>query len=253
MTKVTRKIVAIGGGEISDSETLAIDQEIIRLTGKKHPKLLFIPTASSDSEGYYQAICDYFGAKLGCSPDALYLLGDRPSPSAIRDKIFGADFVYVGGGNALKMMRRWRLVGVDKLLRLAWERGVVMSGLSAGSICWFDSGHSDSQSFYNPDNWKYMGVRGLRFIRGVHCPHFNSETLGVSRADRFSEFISDRGGIGIALDDNCAIEVIDDKYRIISSQPQAKAFIVYKQGGQVVQDEIVQDSQLKPIASLYSF
>jgi len=168
-------------------------------------------------------------------------------------EIFGADFVYVGGGNALKMMRRWRLLGVDKVLRSAWESGVVMSGLSAGSICWFDSGHSDSESFYNPDNWKYIGVKGLGFIRGVHCPHFNSETLGVSRADRFHEFIRDRGGIGIALDNNCAIEVIDDKYRIISSQPQAKAFRVYRSNDQVMQDEIRQESQLKPIASLYSF
>jgi len=94
MTKPVKKIVAIGGGEIRDSETLAIDKEIIRLTQKKHPKLLFIPTASSDSEDYYNDVDKYFGKKLGCKTNVLYLLKEAPSPKEIRNKILSSDIIY---------------------------------------------------------------------------------------------------------------------------------------------------------------
>jgi len=79
-----------------------------------------------------------------------------------------SDIVYVGGGNTLLMMRIWRRFGLDKVLKGAYEAGIVLAGISAGSICWFDSGHSDSMSFYNPRNWKYINVKGLGLMRGVH-------------------------------------------------------------------------------------
>ncbi len=74
--------------------------------------------------------------------------------------------------------RIWRRLGVDKLLKSAYENGAGLSGISAGAICWFDSGHSDSMSFYNPRKWEYIKVRGLGLINGVLCPHCNSMTLG---------------------------------------------------------------------------
>ena len=206
MAKSVKKIVAIGGDEIRDSETLAIDKEIIRLTQKKHPKLLFIPTASSDNEDYYNGVEKYFGKKLGCKTKVLYLLKKTPSPKEIRNKILDSDIIYVGGGNTLKMMKLWRRLGVDKILKTAWQKGIVLCGLSAGSICWFESGHSDSMSFYNPKKWKYINVRGLGFIKGIHCPHYDSETLGVPRKNRFRNMIQKIGGIGISIDENC-----DDK------------------------------------------
>jgi len=224
MAKSIKKIVAIGGGRTRDSETLAIDKEIIRLTQKKHPKLLFIPTAISDSEDYYKGIDTYYGKKLGCKTDALYLLKNTSSPKEIRNKILGADIIYVGGGNTLKMMKIWRRLGVDKLLKKAWLNGIVLCGISAGSICWFESGHSDSMSFYNPKKWKYINVHGLGFIKGIHCPHYNSQTLDVPRKTHFREMIQRIGGMGIAIDNNCAIEFIDDRYRVITSNKSAKAF-----------------------------
>ena len=251
MTKPVKKIVAIGGGEIRDSETLAIDKEIIRLTQKKRPKLLFIPTASSDSEDYYKCVDDYFGKKLGCKTDVLYLLNKTPSPKDIRDKILGSDIIYVGGGNTLKMMKLWRRLGVDSILKTAWQKGIVLCGLSAGSICWFDSGHSDSMSFYNPKKWKYINVSGLGFIKGIHCPHYDSETLGVSRKTHFSNMIQKISGIGIAIDENCAIEFLDDQYRVITSKKSAKAFRVYKKDGKVISKKIEQTNKLMPIATLY--
>src|ERR1700691_176496 len=129
-----RAIVAIGGGDIRTRGTAAIDREIIRLSNKKIPRLLFIPTASSDSEMYWKHVDEYFGGFLKCKTDVLFLIREQPSREQIRKKIQSADIVYVGGGNTLLMMRVWRRLGVDKLLKAAYERGTVLSGISAGAI-----------------------------------------------------------------------------------------------------------------------
>ena len=104
------KIVAIGGGELKRpgqqvSTTTVIDREIIRLSGEKNPKFLFVPTASSDSEKYVSAVQRHFGDELRCIVDVLYLIRD-PSFQQISAKIQRADIIYVGGGNTLKKMRR---------------------------------------------------------------------------------------------------------------------------------------------------
>src|SRR5579863_363198 len=109
-------IVAIGGGKIATRQTLPIDREIIRLTHQKNPRLLFIPTASSDSEIYWKKVQKYFGDFLKCKTDVLFLMKENPSREQIRSKISGTDIIYVGGGNTLQMMRVWRRLGVDKLL-----------------------------------------------------------------------------------------------------------------------------------------
>src|ERR1700691_1480775 len=143
-----RAIVAIGGGDIRTRGTAAIDREIIRLSSKKNPRLLFIPTASSDSEMYWKHVDEYFGGFLRCKTDVLFLIKEQPSNEQTRRKIGSADIIYVGGGNTLMMMRLWRRLGVDRLLRRAYATGTVLCGISAGSICWFDSGHSDSMSYF---------------------------------------------------------------------------------------------------------
>jgi dipeptidase E len=247
-----RAIVAIGGGEIRTRGTAAIDREIIRLSGKKNPKLLFIPTASSDSERYWKHVREYFGEFLKCKTDVLFLMAGDLSGNQIRKKILSADIVYVGGGNTLHMMRVWRRFGVDKLLKAAYANGTVLSGISAGSICWFESGHSDSMSFYDPRKWKYINVKGLGLIQGIHCPHYNSRTIGIPRRKHFRDMIRKTGGIGIAIENNCAIEFIDGKfYRVITSKSCPRAYKVYKSGGKVVAEQIRQGKQLAPIKHLY--
>ncbi len=213
-----KAIVAIGGGEIRTRGTTDIDREIIRLSNRDHPRILFIPTASSDSEKYCRHFAEHFGNFLKCKTEVLFLIDAPPSAEEIERKIFSADIVYVGGGNTLYMMRVWRRLGVNRLLRAAYADGIVLAGISAGAICWFDSGHSDSMSFYNPGQWKYINVKGLGLIGGVQCPHYNSMTRGVPRRKAFREMIRKIGGTGIALENNCAIEFLDDRfYRVISS------------------------------------
>jgi len=244
-------IVAIGGGEIRTRGTAPIDREIIRLSNRKHPKLLFIPTASSDSIRYWKHVQEYFGKFLKCKTDVLFLIKEQPTREQIRKKILAADIVYVGGGNTLKMMRLWRRLGVDRILRSAYANGIVLSGISAGAICWFDSGHSDSMSFYNPKRWKYINVRGLGFIKGIHCPHYNSMTRGVPRRKHFRDMIRKTRGIGIAIENNCAIEFIDGRlYRVIASKGYAHAYKVYQTDGKVIGEQLRQGSRLTAMKSL---
>jgi dipeptidase E len=158
---MARAIVAIGGGEIRTRGTAGIDREIIRLSNRQRPSILFVPTASSDSERYWQRFREYFGGFLKCPTDVLFLIREMPTSEQIDRKISSADIVYVGGGNTLNMMRVWRRLGVDEILKAAYRKGAVLAGISAGAICWFESVHSDSMSFYDPQHWKYIKVRGL--------------------------------------------------------------------------------------------
>jgi dipeptidase E len=249
--KMPKAIVAIGGGEIRTRGTAPIDREIIRLSKKKNPKLLFIPTASSDSERYWKHVQEYFGKFLKCKTDVLFLIKEKPSREKIRRKILSADIIYVGGGNTLQMMRFWRRLGVDRFLKAAYKNGTVLSGISAGAICWFDSGHSDSMSFYSPKRWKYINVRGLGLIKGIHCPHYNSMTRGIPRRRHFRHMIRKSGGIGIAIENNCAIEFIDGRfYKVIASKNYSRAYRIYKAGGEVITEQIRREKQLAPVESL---
>ncbi|PIR62989.1 MAG: peptidase E [Candidatus Pacebacteria bacterium CG10_big_fil_rev_8_21_14_0_10_42_12] len=241
---MNKYIVAIGGGEIDQLETLKIDRKIVSLSEKKHPKLLFIPTASEDDAGYVRTIENIYGKKLGCAVDSLLLLRGKPSKKEIETRIHSADIVYVGGGNALKMMKVWRRLGVDQELKTSYEDGTVMSGISAGAICWFDYGHSDSMSFYQPGNWKYIRVRGTKILKGICCPHFNGETLGAKRKKRFVEMISRRGGTGIAIDDQAAIISCNNTYEVISAKKNAGAYRVFKKNGEIVVESIEEREKL---------
>jgi dipeptidase E len=234
-----KTIVAIGGGQIRTRATLAIDREIIRLSKKKNPRLLFIPTARSDSEIYWKRFRSHFGDFLKCETDVLLLIKEKSSREQIRNKISSADIIYVGGGNTLLMMRVWRRLGVGKLLIAAYQRGTVLAGISAGSICWFDSGHSDSMSFYNPRKWKYINVKGLGIIPGINCPHYNGRTRGIPRRKNFQDLIRKTGGMGIAIDNHCAIEFRDGRvFKVLVSKSRAKAYRVLKRQRSVVEEQI---------------
>ena len=107
-------------------------------------------------------------------------------------------------------------------------------------------------SDYDPKKWKYINVRGLGFIKGIHCPHYDDETLGMPRKKHFQNMIKKIGGFGIAMDNDCAIEFIDGKYyRVLTSKQGAGAYKVYKKQGKVVSEKIEQKSTLSPIADLY--
>jgi len=140
------KIIAIGGGEIGEEETLAIDRKIVKLAKRKNPKVLYIPTAGGDSKKWCNIFQKIYGDKLGCQVDFLLLVKNKDilTKKIITEKILSADIIYVGGGNTLKMLQIWKKNDVDKLLKKAYKKGTILSGLSAGAICWFRYGISDA-------------------------------------------------------------------------------------------------------------
>jgi dipeptidase E len=244
------KIVAIGGGVLREGETDSIDNFILELSGKESPSALFVPTASYDSPEYSETFTEVYQG-LGCSVETLNLLGRSPSDDELRSKILSPDIIYVGGGNTLKMMRRWRRLGVDSLIRQAWESGAVLCGVSAGAICWFDWGHSDSMSFYDEDNWQYVRVAGMGLIKGLACPHYDSDTKGVPRRADFHSMMLKHSDPGIAIDNGCALVVLDEGYRVISSTETAGAYTLTKERGSVIEEPINQSQTWEPIEKLY--
>lgn len=253
-----RKIVAIGGGEMGRPkegggfypvETTGIDIEIVRLTDKEHPRLLFLPTASYDSEDYYNTVKKHF-LGLGCSAvDVLKLSRITLSRRQLEDFILSYDAIYVGGGNTLRLMTIWRKVGIDAILRKAYDRGIVLSGLSAGSICWFSYGNSDSRKFTSGSD-KLIKVSGLGFINALHCPHYDVESFRQQDLKRMMK--STPKVVAIALDNCTALEVIDGKYRIIRTKPDAKAHKMYWQKGKYVVSEIEVDNDFCDLSLLLS-
>ncbi|MEI7709137.1 MAG: Type 1 glutamine amidotransferase-like domain-containing protein [bacterium] len=245
-----KKIVAIGGGEIGRPgfpiETTKIDKEIIKLTNKKNPVLLFIPTASGDSEGYFSTVEKYFGKKLGCKTEVLYLTKAKLSKDQIKSKILSADIVYVGGGNTFKMMKIWKKFGVDKILQEAHEKGIILSGLSAGAICWFKYGNSDSRKMKNPKA-PLIKVSGLNFIPALLCPHYDFEK---DRKPDLKKMMSKTSGIAIAIDNCCAVEIIDETYKIISSKDSANAYKVFWSKGKYYQTLIPKEKKFLPLFDL---
>jgi dipeptidase E len=241
--KLKMKIVAIGGGGIKRAGarkdfypiyTEEIDREIIRLTGKKSPRVLFLPTAKEDSLEFCKTFIKYFGKRLGCDIDVLYLIKKKISKLEIRKRILDSDMVYVGGGNTMKMLEVWRKLGVDKILKEAGDRGIVLSGVSAGAICWFKYGISDSLRYVDPKNRKLMKLPALGFIDFTVSPHYNTE----KERQKFLDETLNEGEIALALEDCTAIEIIDDKFRIITSKKGARIYRIYMGDGRIIKNEI---------------
>lgn len=227
-------IVAIGGGEMRKLKTFAIDEYIVKITDKQNPRTLFIPTASYEAQGYIDLFNEIYGQKLGCIVDTLLLLNEKLTDAEIKEKILSADIIYVGGGDTVKMMETWKKFRVDEYLKQAYEKGIILSGLSAGSICWFKYGHSDSNSFRNNEGWwDYTRVDGLELINAVHCPHYNQDGR-----EGFDEMMLVQDEVGIALEDNCAVVIKDNNFKILKSDEKANAYKIFNIEGKVYKELI---------------
>ena len=163
---ISQNIVAIGGGGFGRSlGDLKIEKYIISLVNKKTPKICFIPTASGDNDLYKLNFYRAF-SKLNCETSHIDFFSRTEE---LDEKILGQDIVFVGGGNTKSMLAVWRDWNLDVILKKAYNNGIIMSGVSAGAICWFEKGITDSYA-------KSLEILNcLGFIKGIACPHFDEE------------------------------------------------------------------------------
>jgi peptidase E len=219
-----QQIIAMGGGGFSmEPDNLALDRYILAQARSSNPAVCFLPTASGDADGYIVKFYAAFTA-LDCQPCHLSLFGRTPAD--INDYLLGQDVVYVGGGNTRSMLALWREWGVDLALRAAWEQGVVLAGLSAGAICWFEQGVTDSVA-------GGLGpLAGLGLLAGSCCPHYDGE---AERRPAYRRMVAE-GLIapGYALDDGAALHFSGTELRsVVASRREAKAFRVALRSGAV--------------------
>ena len=247
-----RNIIAIGGGKIMVSknrepQTLLIDQSIIKQINKKSPKVLFIPTASEDNVDYCEAFHDQYEKRLGCFVQELLLYRNRPSNKKIQMLISQSDIIYVGGGNTLRMMNLWRKLGLDKYLDKARKRGVVFCGLSAGSICWFRQGNSDSRKFKDESNKTLIKVKGLNYADVLICPHYDVEK---HRQPALKAMMKVTQGVAVGIENCAALHVKDDRYRILASKKNKKAYLVYWKYGEYMKQALIPSDNFRSLMEL---
>ena len=212
------QLVAIGGGGFSNGpENLLLEDYILSLANKPNPKVSFVPTASGDSEQYLLKFYAAF-AKLHATASHLPLF--RLAVTDLRSYILAQDVIYVGGGNTRNMLLIWREFGLDRILREAWEKGTVMCGSSAGSICWFEQGVTDSVAAN-----ELRPLDCLGFLPMSNCPHYDSEPL---RRPSFQRFVADGSMIaGYAADDWVGLHFVGTKLaRVVSARRNANAYEV---------------------------
>lgn len=244
-----RSIIAIGGGEVRSGETLSIDRRFVCQADVACPKLLFIPTASNDSEDYVHGVEDEFGKRLGCSIDVLRLLSGDQSPTEIVRKLDEADLIYVGGGNTKFMLETWRRHGVDRELRRLVAMGKPVSGVSAGAICWFRVGNSDWPQYEQIPHVKTARLECLGLVDLVLCPHAKNEDF---RLADFRQMMAGEEGSGMALDDCCAIQIRDDEYRLLASCPGVGAHLFHRRAGNIEQEFLRPCDEFRPLAELHA-
>lgn len=235
------KIVAIWWWEIGrtwvPNTTFLIDQKIIELTGKKNPAWLFFPTASKDSQGYFLWIKSYFETNFWAKMEWLFLKGKKFEKQELSNIILSKDFIYVGWGNTLYMMNLWRKLWIDEILKQAYQKWIVLSGVSAGSICWFEYGNSDSRKFTSKEWWyNFIKVKWLWLLPALHCPHYDSQP---QRQEDLKNMMRKEKWVAIALCDNSALVIENDTYQIITSTNEAKAYKVYWLNGEYKKEEII--------------
>ncbi len=199
---MSKRILAIGGGELKNRETLSIDayiaEEAKKAAGERRACGLFLPTASHDCMPYYNTFHKVYTGVYGIKTDVALTVNREWDLEKMRGKFAAADFLYVGGGDTVFLLAQWKKSGLLALIKEAYERGVLIAGLSAGAICWFEEMYSDSVV-----EGEYAMFKGLGWLKGVVCPHYNE------RAADFDEIVLGGKLRAWGLENNAAVEFTD--------------------------------------------
>lgn len=222
------RVVAIGGFPPEGGNRLIM--HAMELTGKEHPNMLYVPTAQMDSAASVEGAVQRYGA-LGCQVKSLCLVEKSYTDGELDDLFSWADLIYVGGGDTISMMRIWRERGLDKRLKQIYkDDAAVLAGISAGAICWFGAGHSDSESFHKKDGWSFCFAEGmLSLFPEIYCPHYNEPGRNT-----FDEMLQEKGdAVGLAVDNGAAFVECGDKHYFIRCTPAANVYRMQYVGGEL--------------------
>lgn len=179
-----KRIVAIGGGELRERTTLKIDEYLAGLAkaraGERRACALFIPTASHDFMPYYNTFHKVYTGLFDIKTDVALCVFKDVDMDKMRSKFEKADLIYVGGGDTVFMIEQWKKTGLLPLIQDAYERGVIIAGLSAGAICWFSDIYTDSACALG-EGETYAMFKGLGWIKGVISPHYATRMLDFDK------------------------------------------------------------------------
>ena len=222
----SRKILIAGGGFRT-----SFIRYLASLTGKERPKLCYLPTASADREsGIIRWYENCAALNVVPSVQGSFISSNRMSQT-FEDVLLSVDGIVVSGGNTLNQQVIWKAHGIDQVLRTAWDRGIVLGGASAGSLCWFEEGTSDSRPK------ELTKVEGLGFLEGSHSPHYDAEE---NRRPTYHRLI--RSGElkpGYACDNEAGIYFEDNAVRrVVHTREGAKAYYVSLVAGEIAEEEL---------------
>jgi dipeptidase E len=222
-----QRILAIGGASLGATSTdWPLHQYLLDLSGQERPRICLVGAASGEDAGNRADFYATFARRAEATH--LDLFGRRIDD--VEAFLLEQDVIYVGGGNTANMLAIWRVHGVDKALRAAWERGVVLAGWSAGGMCWFEGGLTDS---FGPDLAPLRD--GLKFLAGSFCPHYDAESL---RRPRYEEVVGS-GALqdGFAADDGVGLLFEGRNFaEAVASLPGQHAYRVERRRGNAVEE-----------------
>ena len=211
-----------GGGFTEEPDNPALDDYVLAASGRERPRVCFLPTAGGDNPSY---VVKFYNAFSGghCDPSHLALF--NRTVDDVRALLLAQDVIYVGGGNTVNLLAVWRAQGVDSILREAWGRGVLLTGLCAGSMCWFEGGVTASfgrRLTTLPD--------GLGLLPGSNCPHYEA------RREAYCGALRTGLAPGVGADDGVALHFVERRLAaVVASRPGRHAFRVGVVEGRVVE------------------
>ena len=229
MESVLRQIVAFGGGGFSmESGNPLLDDYVLSLCPAERPRVCFLPSASGDADHYVVRFYRAFPADR-CEASHVSLFRREQGPEDLREHLLSQDLIYVGGGSVISLLGVWRAHGIDAILREAWEAGVVLCGLSAGSLCWFSQAVT---GFHGTPRC----VEGLGLLPFSNCVHYQP---GSDRRLAYHGFIRAAMGSGYAAEDGAALHFTGTELsRAVASRPEARGYRLDPLGERVVEMEI---------------
>jgi dipeptidase E len=235
-----RQILALGGGGFSmEAGNALLDDHALALTGVECPKVCFMPTASGDADHYIVRFYRAFAAGR-CRPSHISLFRRDGGATDLAAHLLDQDLVYVGGGSVISLLGTWMAHGIDSMLRAAWEAGVAMTGLSAGSLCWFEAGMTAFHGASAP-------VRGMGFLPFSNAVHYDDKP---ERRAAYVAAIADGLPAGYGTGDGAALHFVGTALaEVVSSRQKSRAYHVTPEGAAVTETELATRFLGAPLAA----